>query len=162
MSGRSSSGNESKDHTMIGVKKDLWRLFSSIPPTREGSLRADCKGSFPKQVLNISREGVSASLGSLFQCFVTLKGNKLFLIFRWKFLFLNLFAAPCPVIRHHWKESGSILLVATPKILACIYKVPSQSSLLQAKQLQVPQPFLITEMIQFPDHPDSILLDPLQ
>jgi len=37
-----------------------------------------------RQVLNISKEGDStASLGSLFQCSVTLRGKKFFLMFRW-------------------------------------------------------------------------------
>ena len=40
-----------------------------------------------RQVLNISRDGDSTtSLGNLFQCFVTLKVSKLFLLFRWNFL----------------------------------------------------------------------------
>jgi len=56
---------------------------------------------------------------------------------------------PCPVAGHHWKESGSILLTPTLiSIFICIYKVPSQPPLLQAKQAQLPRPFLIREMLQ--------------
>jgi len=46
--------------------------------------------------LNISREGDStASLGSLFQCSITLRGKKFFLMFRQNFLCLSL----CPLYR---------------------------------------------------------------
>jgi len=50
--------------------------------------------------------------------------------------------APCPVDGHHWKESGPIFLTPTLKILIGINEIPSQPSLLQAKQAQLPQPFL--------------------
>jgi len=43
--------------------------------------------------LNISREGDSTtSLGSLFQCSVTLRVKKFFLMFRWNFLCFILLA----------------------------------------------------------------------
>ena len=70
--------------------------------------------------------------------------------------------APCPVAGHHWKESGPILLTPTLKIYMGIYKVPSQPSLLQAEQAQLPQPFLTGEMLQSPHHPCSTPLDSLQ
>jgi len=69
--------------------------------------------------------------------------------------------APCPVAGHHCKESGPILL--TPlQILIGISKVPSQPSLLQAEQAQLPQPLLAGEMLQSPPHPPSPALDSLQ
>jgi len=44
-----------------------------------------------RQVLNISREGhLTTSLGSLFQCPVTLIVNKFFLVFMWNFLCASL------------------------------------------------------------------------
>jgi len=54
--------------------------------------------------------------------------------------------ALCPLSCHwtpHWKELGPILLTPTLQIFVSTYKVPSQPSLLQAKQAQVPQPFLL-------------------
>jgi len=60
--------------------------------------------------------------------------------------------APCPVTGHHWKESGPVLLTPTLQIFRGISKVPSQPSLLQAEQAQLPQPFLVGEMIQSPHH----------
>jgi len=55
--------------------------------------------------------------------------------------------APCPVTGHHWKEFGPILLTLSLKILISIYKVPSQPSLLQAKQAQLLQPSLVRETL---------------
>jgi len=50
-----------------------------------------------RQVLNISREREStASLGSLFQCSVTLRGKKFFLMFSWNFLCFSL--CPLPLV----------------------------------------------------------------
>ena len=61
--------------------------------------------------------------------------------------------APFPVFGHHWKESGPILLPPTLQTFISISKVPSQPSLLQDKQTQLPQPFLIGQMLQSPHHP---------
>jgi len=44
-------------------------------------------------------------------------------------------------------ESGAILLTHTLKIFIGIYKVLFQPSLPQAKQAQLPQPFLVAEML---------------
>ena len=45
-----------------------------------------------RRVLNISREGDSTTpLGSLFQCSITLRGKKFFLIFSWNFLCFSLY-----------------------------------------------------------------------
>ena len=60
--------------------------------------------------------------------------------------------APCPVTGHHWKESGPVLLTPTLQIFICIDKVPSQPSLLQAEQAQLPQPFLTGDMLQSTHH----------
>ena len=56
--------------------------------------------------------------------------------------------APCPVTGYHWKELGPILLTPTLQIFISIDKVPSQPSLLQAEQAQLPQPFLTGQMLQ--------------
>ena len=67
--------------------------------------------------------------------------------------------APCPVAGHHWKESGPILLTPTLQIFRSISKVPSQPSLLQAEQAQLPQPFLIGEMLPLPCSSWSVTLN---
>ena len=53
-------------------------------------------------------------------------------------------------------------LTPTLKIFAGICKVPSQPSLLQAEQAQLPQPLLVGEMLQSPHQPRSPPLDSLQ
>jgi len=55
-----------------------------------------------------------------------------------------------------------ILLTLTLKIFITIYKIPSQSSPHQAKQAQLPQPFLVGEMLPYPNHLCSPPLDSLQ
>jgi len=64
--------------------------------------------------------------------------------------------------QHHRKEPGPILLTPTLQIFVSIYKVPSQLSLLQAEQAQLPQPLLVREVFQSPHHPCSLPLDSLQ
>jgi len=50
--------------------------------------------------------------------------------------------APCSITGHHGKESGPVLLTLILQIFISISNVPSQPSLLQAKQAQLPQIFL--------------------
>jgi len=60
--------------------------------------------------------------------------------------------APCPLTGNYWKQSGPILLTPTLKIFVSLLKIPSQPTLLQAKQDQLPQPFLTGEVLQPPHH----------
>jgi len=71
---------------MLGVGRDLWGSPSPTPcPSRVTHSRLHSIMS--RQVWNISREGDStASLGSLGQGSVTLRGKKFFLVFRWNLL----------------------------------------------------------------------------
>ena len=69
------------------------------------------------------------------------------------------FCAHCP-LSCRWaplKESGPVLLTPTLKIFIGISKIPSQSLLLQAKQSQLPQPFLIREMLRSPNQNNTLL-----
>jgi len=70
-----------KNHSMGGVGRDLCGSSSPTPcPSRVTQSRLH--RTLPIQVLNISREGDStASLGSLGQGSVTLRGKKFFLMF---------------------------------------------------------------------------------
>jgi len=57
------------------------------PPCRSKVTYSRLHRTLSRWVLNMSREGDStSSLGSLFQCSVTLRGKKFFLMFRWNFL----------------------------------------------------------------------------
>jgi len=54
------------------------------PPAKERVTYSRLHRTVSRQVLNISREGESTTpLGSLFQCSVTLRVKKFFLMFRW-------------------------------------------------------------------------------
>jgi len=100
-------------------------------------------------------------LGNLFQCVTTLCVKKFLLISN-----LNL---PCLCL----KPFPLVLSLSTdinshfPSSLYAPFKywkatVRSPQSLLQAKQSQFPQPFLIEEVLQPSDHLSGPLLDPLQ
>lgn len=50
---------------------------------------------------------------------------------------------PCPLLWHHQAEPGSIILTPFLQTVVCIDEVPTQLSLLKAKQAQLSQPFPI-------------------
>ena len=81
---------------MVGVGRDLCGSPSPTPcPSRVTHSRLHRTAS--RRGLNISREGDStASLGSLGQGSVTLRGKKFFLIFSWNFLCFIL--CPLPLV----------------------------------------------------------------
>jgi len=67
------------------------------PPCRSRVTYSRLHRILSRWVLNISREGDSTTyLGSLFQCSVTLRGKKFFLMFRRNFLCFNL--CPLPLV----------------------------------------------------------------
>ena len=87
---------ESQNHRMLGVGRDLCGSPSPTP-CRSRVTQSRPQRTLSRWVLNISREGDStASLGSLGQGSVTLRGKKFFLIFRRNFLCLSL--CPLPLV----------------------------------------------------------------
>ena len=77
---------ESQNHRMFGAGRDLCGSPSPTP-CRSRVTYSRLRRTLSRRVLNISREADSTtSLGSLFQCSVTLRGKKFFLMFRWNFL----------------------------------------------------------------------------
>jgi len=67
------------------------------PPCRSRVTYSRLHRTLSRWVLNTAREGNSTtSLGSLFQCSVTLRGKKFFLMFRRNFLCFNL--CPLPLV----------------------------------------------------------------
>ena len=67
------------------------------PPCRSRVTYSGLHRTLSRRVLNISREGDSTtSLGSLFQCSVTLRGKKFFLGFSWSFPGFSL--CPLPLV----------------------------------------------------------------
>lgn len=137
---------EFQNWRMVVVGKYLWKLSSSSPLLKQVHLVHVAQY---RQVLNISTEG-DYSLGNLSECSVTLKD--FFLILRANFLCFHL-----------GLMSLIMLLGTTDK---CLDSSSWHSALrhlyasiryllifLQTKQSQIPQPFLIREMIYlFPSH----------
>ena len=65
-----------------------------------------------RRVLNTSREGdTTTSLGSLFQCSITLRVKKFFLMFRWNFLCFSL----CPFSEGHYHNRVSDNIITLTK-----------------------------------------------
>ena len=99
--------------------------------------------TFSRRVLNISREKDSTiPLGSPFQCSVTLRGKKFFLMFSWNFLCFNL--CPLPLVLSLGTTGKSLAPSSWPppcRYLEAFLRSP-QPSLLQAEQAQLPQPLL--------------------
>jgi len=72
------------------------------PPCRSRVTQSRLHRTASRRVLNISREGESpTSLGSLFQCSVTLKVKKFFVKFSWNFQ-----VYVCPVLRAPELDTG--------------------------------------------------------
>jgi len=94
-----------------------------------------------RQVLNISRGGDSTtSLGSLFQCSVTLRGKKFFLMFRRKFLCFSLCPLPLVLSLGTTKRVWPHPLDTHP---SDIYKHLLHPLFFRLEQAQLPQSFLI-------------------
>ena len=84
------------EHRMFRVGRDLCGSPSPTP-CRSRVTQSRPHRTTSRQVWNISREGDStASLGSLFQCSVTLRVKKFFLGFSWSFLGFSL--CPLPLV----------------------------------------------------------------
>ena len=111
---------------MFGVGRDLCGSPSPTPcPSTDTQSRLHSTAS--RRVLNISREGDStASLGSLFQVSITLRGKKFFLMFSWNFLCSSL--CPLPLV---------LSLGTTAKSLAPYEQVYSLVSVLKARDSSV-------------------------
>jgi len=92
------------------------------PPCQSRVTYSRLHRTLSRRVLNISREGDStASLGSLFQGSVTLRGKKFFLMFRQNFLCFNLCPLPLVLLLGTTEEFGPILLTPTLQIFVSIY-----------------------------------------
>ena len=82
----------SQNHRMFGVGRDLYGS-SSPTPCRSRVTQSRLHRTLSRWCLNISREGDStAPLGSLFQCSITLRVKKFFLMFPWPQPTLHLLA----------------------------------------------------------------------
>jgi len=81
---------------MVGDGRELCGLSGPNPLVKQSHLQQAAL-DLVQVSLNISREGEStSSLGSLFQCSVTLRVKQFFLVFRWNFLCFRL--CPLPLV----------------------------------------------------------------
>jgi len=86
----------SQNHRMAAFGRDLYGSSSPAPLTKKGHLQQAAQ-DLVQVGLNISREGDSTtSLGKVFQCSVTLRGKKFFLMFSWNFPCFSL--CPLPLV----------------------------------------------------------------
>ncbi|XP_068785779.1 uncharacterized protein [Struthio camelus] len=149
-----------QNHRMVEVGRDLWRSSSPNPLLKPGPLE------------HIAQDRVQAG-------FEYLQGRRLHYlsgqpapvlchphsqeVFPHLHKELPVFqcapVASHPVTGHHGEETGLILSTPPLQILVHIDQITSQSSLLQAEQAQLPQPFLIGEMLQSLNHLCSPPLD---
>jgi len=148
---------------MVGVGRNLWRSSSPTPLLKQGHLKqvsqdlvqAGFEYLQRRRLHNLPGQPVPVLCHPQSKVFLSRVQTELPML-----QFMPV--APCPVAGHHWKGFRPILLTPTLKIFIGIYKIPSPPSLLQAKQAQLPQPFLIREMLQSLNHLWSLLLDSLQ
>jgi len=93
------SNSRSQNHRMLQVGRDLWRSSGPSPGSSRATYSQLSKIPF-RQFFNISTEGDStSSVGSLYQCSVTLRVRKHFLTFRGNLLCFCL----CPLpLTCHW------------------------------------------------------------
>jgi len=143
---------------MVGVGRDLWGSSGPTPLPKQGHLQQVPQDCVQAGLEYLQRRRIHNPLGSLFQGSVTIQVKKFFLVFRWNFLCFSL--CPLPLV---------LSLGTTEKSLAPSSRHPPSRylsaflrSLLQAKQAQLPQPFLIGEILHYPNHPRSPPLDSLQ
>jgi len=69
---------------------------------------------------------------------------------------------PCPIATLPCKQPFPLLFIRSLQVLEGHNEVSPEPSLLQIKQAQFPQPFLIAEVLQPSDHLSGPPLDPLQ
>jgi len=95
--GISGTRQESQNHRVVGVGRDLCGSASPNLLPKQGHLQQAAQDLVQAGLEFISREGESTtSLGSLFQGSVTLRGKKFFLMFRQSFLCFSL--CPLPLV----------------------------------------------------------------
>ena len=101
--------------------------------------------------------GIHSLLGQPVQCVTTLWGKNFLLLSN-----LNLPShlktiPPCPTVIHPHKQLVPLLFICSLQVLKGHNEVSPVSSLFQAKQAQLPQPFLLGEVLQPSDHLSGLL-----
>jgi len=155
--------SESQNHRMFGVGRDLCGSSSPIPLPKQGHPEQAAQDRVQVGLEYLQRRRIHNLPGQPGPGLRYPQREEVLPPVQMELPLLQFVpVAPCPVAGHHWKESGPVILTPTLKMFTGISKVPSQPSLLQAEQAQLPQPFLVGEMLQSPHHPRSPPLDSLQ
>jgi len=89
---------ESQNHRMLGVGRDTQRPSSPTPLPKQVHIEQVAWDLIQVGFENLQRMRLrsAAPLGSLFQCFITLRGKKFFVMFRSNFLCFSL--RPLPLV----------------------------------------------------------------
>ena len=99
--------------------------------------------------LNASRDGASTtSLDNLFLCFTALCVKNFLLISNLNLPSQFKTIPPCAITIHPRKQPFPFLFICSLQVLEGHNEVSLEPFLLQAKQTQFPQPFLIGEVLQ--------------
>ena len=146
---------------MVGVARDLRGSSSPTPLPKQGHLQQAPQDLIQVGFEYLQRTRIHNLSGKPVPGVHHLRVRMFFLIFSWNFLCFSLCPSPVVLSLGTTEDSGPILLTPTLKIFIRTYKVPSQPSLLQPKQAQLPQPFALGRTLQSPNHPRSPLLDTL-
>jgi len=154
---------ESQNHRMFGVGRYLCGSSSPPPLLKQGHLQQAAQDFVQASLEYLQRWRIHSLPGQPVPGLCHPQSEEVLPHVHTELPVLQfVLIAPCPVAGLHWKESGPILLTPTLQIFISIYEVPSQPSLLQEKQAQFHQSFLIGEMLQSLHHPRSPPLDSLQ
>ena len=154
---------ESQHHRMVGVGRDLCGPSSPTPLPKQGHPEQAAQDRVQASLEYLQRRRLHNLPGQPVPGLCHPQREEVLPHVQTELPVLQfVLVALCPVAGHHWKESGPILLTPTLQIFLGVYKVPSQPSLLQAEQAQLPQPFLRGQMLQSPHRPLSPSLDSLQ
>jgi len=143
----------SQNHRMVGVGKDFWGSSSPSPLPKQGHLEQAAQDLIQAGFQYLQRRRLHNLPGQPAPVLRHPQSEEILPHVQRELPMLQFVpVAPCPVAGHCRRESGPIILTPSLKIFMGIYKILSQPSLLQAKQAQLPQPFLVGEMLQSPHH----------
>ena len=124
----------SQNHRMAGVGRDLWRSPSPTPLSKQDHLEQVAQDCVQAGFEYLQRRRLHNPSGQPVPVLRHPQSKEVLPHVQMELPMLQFVPiSPCPVTGHHWKESGLILLTLTLEIFINIYKIPSQSSLLQAK-----------------------------
>jgi len=123
------SHKPSQNHGMFGVGRDLWRSSGPTSLPKQGHLQQAAQNHVQAGLEYLQRRRLHNLPGQPVPGLRHSQSEEVLPHIQTELPVLQFVPiAPCPVVGHHWKESGPLLLSPTLKIFISIYKVPSQPS----------------------------------